>query len=319
MKTNKVLAISVILVLMLSAAGLVYTNVLARPMGLATAPGLGAASSFSALAALAASSANTTTIAGDLGLSTNLASSRTGPWVVGGSEYFGPGTLAADARTSAQGAFGNMASQTSDGTWSLNPNPVPGVWTAADSPTFSGTLTLTGDYSDVWVFQISDSFTFTGSVVMAGNAQACNVFWQVASAATIASGSAFTGTLIAGGDITLVSGATVSGRMLSLDGAITTDNNTISMPPCNSAPGETGAQAGPPDNPQPESGSTEAYLGTQTALTATAMANRAGVPSTGGAPLQGDGSAILLIGIIGLSGVAIFFALRKLRQIFGSK
>lgn len=308
MKTNKVLGILVILVLMLSAAGLVYTNVLARPMGIATAPGLGAASSFSALAAVAASSANTTTIAGDLGLSTNLESSRTGPWVVDGSEYFGPGTLASDARSSAQGAFGNMAGQSSDGTWSLNPNPVPGVWTAADSPSFSGTLTLTGDYSDVWVFQISTDFTFSGAVVMAGNAQPCNVYWQVASDATIASGSAFIGTLIAGNDITLVSGATVSGRILSLDGALTTDNNNISMPPCGSAP------ASLPDNPQPESGSTEAFIGT-----ATAAAARAGVPSTGGAPLQGDGSALLLTVIIGLSVIALFFAIRKLRQIFGSK
>jgi len=43
------------------------------------------------------------------------------------------------------------------------------------------------------------------------------------------------------------------------------------------------------------------------------------VPSTGGAPLQGDGSGWLLVGTIGFVTVALFFALRKIRQIFGSK
>jgi hypothetical protein len=319
MKTNKVLAISVILLLMLSAAGLVYTNVLARPMGVATAPGLGAASSFSALAALSASSANTTTLGGDLGLSPGVESSRTGPWSVGGSEYFGPTTLAGNAQTDALGAYNNLAGQSSDGTWSVATSPAPGVWTESSSATFTGTLTLNGGYDDVWVFQIPASLTFSGSVVMGGEAQACHVFWQVGEDTTIASGSSFVGTIITENNTTLVSGASVSGRVISLVGALTTDNNSITMPPCASAPSlnptnqqsENPIATGLPDNPQPESGSTEAAMGTATA--------RAGVPSTGGAPLQGDGSVLLLTSIIGLSGVLLFFAIRKLREIFGSK
>jgi hypothetical protein len=69
---------------------------LAAPLMLmaeATAPDLGAAESFSVLAALSTSAATTTTICGDLGLSPGLESSRTGDWVVGGSEYFGTGGL----------------------------------------------------------------------------------------------------------------------------------------------------------------------------------------------------------------------------------
>lgn len=207
----------------------------------ASAPGLGAAESFSALAALAASSANpnTTTLGGDLGLYPGEESSRTGLWNVGGSEYFGPGTVAQTAQGSALGAFNNLAGQGSNGTWSLDPNPVPGVWTSDSSSTFTGTLTLEGDYDSVWVFQIPASLTFSGSVVMAGNAQPCNVFWQVGVSATIASGSSFIGTLIASQDITVVSGAYVAGRVIALNGALTTDNNTITMPPCVSAPLET--------------------------------------------------------------------------------
>ncbi len=205
---------------------------------LALAADLSSSEDFSVLAALSASAAGTgTTISGNLGLSPGLAVSRTGPWTVGGSEYFGTGGPSEDAQADALDAFTDLAGQPSDGTWSLNPSPAPGVWTAASSATFPGpTLTLTGDYDDVWVFQVGASLTFTGSVVMAGNAQPCNVFWQVGSDATIASGSHFVGTLIASGDVTLVSGATVDGRIISLNSSITTDGNVISGPACDTAP-----------------------------------------------------------------------------------
>lgn len=232
--TAGLLSLVLVVALSLSAGGTLAANLFA------TAPGLGAADSFAVLAAQSASSANTTTIWGDLGLYPGLESSRTGPWVIGGDEYFGPGTLAETAQQDALTAYNNLAGQASDGTWSSTvTNPPPGVYTAADSPTFTGTLTLNGDYDDVWVFQISDSLTFDGDVVMEGNAQACNVFWQVDVSATIASGSNFVGTLIVGSDLTLVSGATVSGRIISLNGAITVDNNTISFPPCQASPAAT--------------------------------------------------------------------------------
>jgi len=197
---------------------------------------LSTATNFSVLGALSAASANTTVTSGDLGLSPGLAVSRTGPWTVGGTEYFGPASPAFSAQADALSAFNALVAQISDGTWSLNANPLPGVWTAGSSATFSGTLTLNGSYNDVWVFQIGQDLTFTGSVVMAGNAQPCNVFWQVGRDATIASGSSFAGTLIAQRDISLVSGANVNGRIISLTGALTTDGNTISGPTCTPAP-----------------------------------------------------------------------------------
>lgn len=339
MKTNKFLALSVILVLFLSAAGLTYTNVIARPSGAATAPGLGAAGAYSLLAGVSASSANSTTLGGSLGVSPGI--TVTGPYTVGGSTDLGPATNAATAQNDALGAFGNLAGQGSDGTWGLNPNPVPGVWTDASSSTFAGTLTLSGDYADVWVFQITSDLTFTGSVVMAGNAQACNVYWQIARDATIASGSSFIGTLIASRDVTLVSGATVSGRILSLNGAVTTDNNTISMPPCSSSPvilptnpqtevpGPTPLPDNPqpenplpaalPDNPQPEGGSIEAAVATTNAITVGTATPRAGVPSTGGAPLQSEGTIWFILGFSGLSVAILFYVTRKINRDNGSK
>ncbi|MDP1620091.1 MAG: ice-binding family protein [bacterium] len=200
----------------------------------ATAPSLGDAASFSALAGLSMSAAGAgTTISGDLGLSPGLEVSRTGPWTVGGDEYFGVGGLSEDAQTDALGAFNDLAGQSSDGGWGVNPwSPLPGTWTVALDTTFSGTITLDGDYDDVWVFQVGQDMTFDGTVVLAGNAQACNVFWQIGRDATIASGSTFVGTLIASRDVTLVSGATVDGRIISLNSSLTTDGNTISGPTC---------------------------------------------------------------------------------------
>ena len=83
MKKLKVLSIAIILVMLLASAGL-SANVSARPLAVSGAPGLGAADSFSALAALSASSATTTTLQGDLGLSPGLDSSITGNWVMNG-------------------------------------------------------------------------------------------------------------------------------------------------------------------------------------------------------------------------------------------
>jgi hypothetical protein len=259
MNKQKILRISIIMVMLLALA-VMSAGVSASPLA-AYAPGLGDAYGFSALAALSASSANTTTISGNLGLSPGLDSSITGPWVIGGTQYAGPLTLAANAQSSALGAFNDLAGQGSNGTWAST-NPPAGAWTIASDQTFSGTLTLDGGYNDVWVFQIGRDLTFSGSVVMSGNAQACNVYWQVGRSATIASGSGFIGTLIASESISVVSGASVEGRVLALNGSLTTDNNTISSPRCDSAP----------------AGSTAVPAGHTSSVS--------GLPNTGGGPMQ---------------------------------
>ena len=71
---------------------------------------------------------------------------------------------------------------------------------------------------------------YEGKVVLTNGAQACNVFWQVGSSATLGTGSSFRGTIIALTSITLTTGANLSGRALARNGAVTTDTNTIT--PC---------------------------------------------------------------------------------------
>ncbi len=209
----------------------------------ASLPELDTAASFSVLASPSMSAASTgTVVSRNLGLSVGLEASRTGTWVVGGTQHFGATSLANTARTDALNAFNDLAGQGTSGVWEGTPwSPAPGVWTVASDTTFTGTITLDGGYDDVWVFQVGRDMIFSGSVIMAGTAQPCHVFWQIGRDATIASGSTFAGTLIAQRDITVVSNATVDGRILSLDGALTTDRNNISGPTCTAAPTTTGS------------------------------------------------------------------------------
>jgi hypothetical protein len=75
------------------------------------------------------------------------------------------------------------------------------------------------------------------SVSFIGGAQACNVFWQVGSAATLGANSDFAGTILAHDDISLGNGVTVDGRLLAGGqanhaGAVTLIADTITRSDC---------------------------------------------------------------------------------------
>jgi hypothetical protein len=55
------------------------------------------------------------------------------------------------------------------------------------------------------------------------------VFWQVGSAATLGTGTAFAGNILAYSSITLNTGASVSGRALAR-AAVTMDSNNMHVP-----------------------------------------------------------------------------------------
>jgi hypothetical protein len=56
------------------------------------------------------------------------------------------------------------------------------------------------------------------------------VYWQVGSSATLGSGTAFMGNILALTSISLGTGASLSGRALAINGAVNMDGNAISMP-----------------------------------------------------------------------------------------
>jgi hypothetical protein len=91
----------------------------------------------------------------------------------------------------------------------------------------TGTLTLSG--SGIYVFQMGSTLTTASnsSVVLTNGATAGDVFWQVGSSATLGTGTAFVGSILAYTSDTVTTGASVTGRVFALNGAVTLDDNAI--------------------------------------------------------------------------------------------
>ena len=108
-----------------------------------------------------------------------------------------------------------------------------GVYCTASGIGVTGTLTLDGggDPNATFVFQAGSSLITAGSIVLINGAQAKNVYWQVGSSATIGTASAWQGNILSLTSITLVDNATLLGRALARNGAVSLGtNNIITLP-----------------------------------------------------------------------------------------
>jgi hypothetical protein len=109
----------------------------------------------------------------------------------------------------------------------------------------TGTLTLDaqGNPNAVFVFQMSSTLiTSPGSTVsLVNGANPCSVQWQVGSSATIDVGTTFVGNILALTSITMNSGATLAGRALARNGAVTLITNNLSFGACGAGSGAGGA------------------------------------------------------------------------------
>ena len=108
---------------------------------------------------------------------------------------------------------------------------VAAVYTCALDVTIPVNLTLTGNATDVWVFQITGKLTQSNAtqVVLAGGALPKNVFWQVSGAVTIGTTAVMKGVILAQTNIALQTGASVIGRLLA-QSAVTLDQATVTAP-----------------------------------------------------------------------------------------
>jgi hypothetical protein len=108
-----------------------------------------------------------------------------------------------------------------------------GVYANNTSFGLTGNLTLDagGDANAVWIFQAGSTLTTADDsrVILLGGAQANRIFWQVGTSATLGTDSEFAGSILALESITMNTGATVEGRVLALNGAVTLDHNTITL------------------------------------------------------------------------------------------
>ncbi len=108
----------------------------------------------------------------------------------------------------------------------------------SDAGTFgiTGTLTLNGqgNANAVFIFKMATTLTTASSsqVVLTNGAQACNVYWQVGSSATLGTSTTLVGNVLALTTITDSGSSTVNGRLLARDGAVTLNNSTITKQTC---------------------------------------------------------------------------------------
>jgi hypothetical protein len=89
-----------------------------------------------------------------------------------------------------------------------------------------------GNPNAQFIFQAASSLTFgVGSTVLLINgAQAKNVLWQVTSSATVGTSAVVVGDIVALSSISLGTGASLSGRALARNGAVTLLGNAITAP-----------------------------------------------------------------------------------------
>jgi hypothetical protein len=240
----------------------------ASPALAATTVNLGTAGNFSVLAGSAITDVPTSAISGDVGLSPTTGAAITGLTTaeVTGTIYavdsFGPALAAGNNPGLLTTAKNDLTTAYLDAEGRI-PTTVypsankelggltltPGIYKVpASSFGITGTLTLDaqGNPDAVFIFQAGSTLTaeVSSNVSLINNAKPCNVFWQVGSSATIKTNSNFSGIILALTDITLNTGANISGRALARNGAVTMDNNTITSSVC----------AAPTTPPQPSLG-----------------------------------------------------------------
>lgn len=274
----------------------------------ATAVGLGTADSFVVLGGAGVTNTGTTTLSGDLGAANGAVAGDTDLVFTSGVNHYGDG-VTASAMLALETAFGT-ASQPADVTVSADlggQSLVPGVYFQASTMNLSGpalTLDAGGNPDAVWIFRAgSDLIVGPGaSVNLINGAQACNVFWQVASSASLDDGANLVGTVMARTAITLNAGATVLGRVLALDAGVSLINNTITRPVCAAPTTPTPPTVTPEAPGTPGTPVTTGTGGTTGQVTA--------VPS--GSVSTGDGSTspgatddrYLLMAVVVVAGVA---------------
>jgi ice-binding like protein len=218
-----------------SLAVVMATTTLAAP----TSVGLGTAKSFAVLAGQTITNTGPTKITGDIGLHPGSAVTGFSSVTYTGALHLADG-VALQAKNALVTAYNDAAGRTPVTTIAteLGGQVVKaGVYNSA-AGTFgvTGVLTLDaeGDSGAVFIFQMASTLiTASGSsVALINGASACNVFWQVGSSATLDTTTSFKGTIMALTSIALKTGATLQGRALARNGAVTLDTNVITSAAC---------------------------------------------------------------------------------------
>ncbi len=198
-------------------------------------------------------------INGDLGLDPGTEVTGFPPGTVNGARHVN-NAVARQAKVDLVTAYNDAAGRPFTAT--LPPDVggrilTPGVYRTGSVPSLglTGPLTLDaqGNPNAVFIFQIESTLTTAtdSRVNLINGAQACNVFWQVGSSATLGTRTAFKGNILALTSISVNDAVTVDGRLLARNGAVTLINDTVTRARCAAAGPEPGPSPGPGPGPGP--------------------------------------------------------------------
>ena len=236
-----------LLICSIAAGGLLVVSSAGAAI-VATVP-LATSANYAVLGGSTVTNTGASTLDGSLGLSPGSSVTGFPPGLV-----LAPGVTdvtngaAGQAQSDLTLAYVNAAGRSIDATTTADLGNLElgaGVYAGPDHSALqlTGPLTLdgAGDPSSVFIFQTDSSLTTasSSSVNLINGAQECNVFWQVASSATLGTGSDFTGNILALTSITVTSNVTVHGRALARNGAVTLDDDTFVTPTCATDVGTT--------------------------------------------------------------------------------
>ena len=201
---------------------------------------LGTAQSFAVLAGSTVTNTGSTTVIGNLGVDPGLAVTGFPPGLVSGGTIHSGDAVALQAQSDTTIAYIKLAGESP--TLDLTGKDLGGMTLTAGTYHFSSSAQLTGaltldaegDPAAVFIFQMGSTLTTASnsSVVIINGGDDCNVYWQVGSSATLGTTTAFKGNILALTSITLDTGATVSGRALARNAAVTMDSNEVSILQC---------------------------------------------------------------------------------------
>jgi len=214
---------------------------------------LGTAGDYAILAKSAISTAGGSTVTGNLGVSTAIASHKggltllvsplqfsTSPHVYGhifARDYAvqTPAKLAA-AIFEMQTAYADTAARKPDFT-DLGSGIIggmtlaPGTYKWSTAVLIPTSITLSGGPDDVWIFQVAQGVIQASDarVILIGGARAKNIFWQVAGAVEVGSAAHTEGVILSQSSIKLGTGASANGRLLAQT-TVSLDANAVTQP-----------------------------------------------------------------------------------------
>lgn len=108
---------------------------------------------------------------------------------------------------------------------------VPGLYKWSTNIVIPNDVTLTGGANDVWIFQISGDVSLSAAkqIILGGQAQAKNIFWQVTGQVTMQANSHFEGIILTKTAVTMQTNATMNGRIFAQT-LVSLDDNAVTQP-----------------------------------------------------------------------------------------